>query len=96
MWLAERIPGSLTGAMHIMMQVLTSAKYEVHYNSNRLGIRLMGPKPQFARPNGGDGGAHPSNVHDHVYPLGTVNFTGALLPRQLHRNPNRHYLALCA
>lgn len=59
------------------MQVLTSAKYEVHYNSNRLGIRLMGPKPQFARPNGGDGGAHPSNVHDHVYPLGTVNFTGA-------------------
>jgi hypothetical protein len=58
------------------LQVLTSAEYEVHYNSNRLGIRLTGPKPRFARSDGGDGGAHPSNVHDHVYAIGTINFTG--------------------
>ena len=58
------------------MQVITSSEYEVHYNSNRLGIRLSGPKLQFARSDGGEGGAHPSNVHDHVYPLGTINFTG--------------------
>lgn len=80
---------SLTGVRHAV-QVLKSAKYEVHYNSNRLGIRLMGPKPQFARPNGGDGGAHPSNVHDHVYPLGTVNFTGSILPLKLHCNLFAH------
>lgn len=43
-----------------------------------MGIRLQGPKPQFARSSGGEGGSHPSNVHDHVYALGTINYTGAL------------------
>lgn len=43
---------------------------------NRLGIRLQGPRPQFARKDGGEGGSHPSNVHDHVYAIGTINFTG--------------------
>lgn len=47
--------------------------------SNRLGVRLEGPAPQWARNDGGEGGSHPSNVHDHVYALGTINFTGALL-----------------
>ena len=50
---------------------------------NELGIRLQGPKPQFARPDGGEGGSHPSNVHDHVYALGTVNFTGGAWPESL-------------
>ncbi|GFH15435.1 uncharacterized protein HaLaN_11664, partial [Haematococcus lacustris] len=50
--------------------------YSVHYNSNRLGVRLVGPKPDWVRADGGEGGTHPSNVHDHVYALGTVNFTG--------------------
>jgi allophanate hydrolase subunit 2 len=58
------------------LQMLTNEEYTVHYNSNRLGIRLTGPKPQFARPDGGEGGTHPSNVHDHVYALGTINFSG--------------------
>lgn len=44
--------------------------------SNRLGIRMEGPRPKFARPDGGEGGSHPSNVHDHVYALGALNFTG--------------------
>ena len=44
--------------------------------SNRLGIRLEGPAPKWARTDGGEGGSHPSNVHDHVYALGTINFTG--------------------
>lgn len=60
----------------VWVQMITSSEFEVHYNSNRLGVRLIGPKPQFARTNGGEGGAHPSNVHDHVYPLGTINFMG--------------------
>ena len=55
-----------------------STTWKVHYNSNRLGIRLQGPRPQFARPDGGEGGSHPSNVHDHVYAIGTINFTGTV------------------
>ena len=53
-----------------------SAPYEVHYNSNRLGVRLNGPRPTWARADGGEGGSHPSNVHDHTYAVGAVNFTG--------------------
>ncbi|PSC69627.1 urea carboxylase [Micractinium conductrix] len=55
---------------------LLSTPYKIHHNSNRLGIRMEGPRPQFARTDGGEGGSHPSNVHDHVYALGTINFTG--------------------
>ena len=46
---------------------------------NRLGIRLTGPRPKFARKDGGEGGSHPSNVHDHVYAIGSINFTGELV-----------------
>jgi hypothetical protein len=41
-----------------------------------MGIRFNGPKPTFARADGGEGGSHPSNVHDHIYAIGAVNFTG--------------------
>ncbi|SMN19614.1 similar to Saccharomyces cerevisiae YBR208C DUR1,2 Urea amidolyase, contains both urea carboxylase and allophanate hydrolase activities, degrades urea to CO2 and NH3 [Maudiozyma saulgeensis] len=51
-------------------------KWEVHYNSNRFGVRLIGPKPKWARTDGGEGGLHPSNAHDYVYSLGAINFTG--------------------
>jgi urea carboxylase len=44
--------------------------YSVHYSSNRLGVRLEGPKPVWVRSDGGEGGSHPSNVHDHVYAIG--------------------------
>ncbi len=50
--------------------------WEVHYNSNRLGIRLNGPKPKWARRDGGEAGLHPSNIHDCEYAIGSVNFTG--------------------
>ena len=52
------------------MATFYSTAYKVHHNSNRLGIRLDGPKPKFARADGGEGGSHPSNVHDHVYAIG--------------------------
>ena len=51
-------------------------KWEVHYNSNRFGVRLIGPKPKWARHDGGEGGLHPSNAHDYVYSIGAINFTG--------------------
>lgn len=50
--------------------------WEVHYNSNRTGIRLIGPKPIWAREDGGEAGLHPSNLHDNAYAIGTVDFTG--------------------
>jgi urea carboxylase len=53
-----------------------AADWEVHYNSNRLGVRLIGPKPAWAREDGGEAGLHPSNIHDCEYAVGSINFTG--------------------
>jgi urea carboxylase len=50
--------------------------WEVHYNSSRTGIRLIGPKPIWARRDGGEAGLHPSNIHDNAYAIGAVDFTG--------------------
>lgn len=53
-----------------------AATWEVHYNSSRTGIRLIGPKPQWARSDGGEAGMHPSNIHDNAYAIGAIDFTG--------------------
>lgn len=53
-----------------------AADWEVHYNSNRTGVRLIGPRPQWARSDGGEAGLHPSNIHDNAYAIGAVDFTG--------------------
>ena len=50
--------------------------WEVHYNSSRTGVRLIGPKPQWARRDGGEAGLHPSNIHDNAYAIGAIDFTG--------------------
>jgi urea carboxylase len=51
-------------------------EWEVHYNSSRTGVRLIGPKPHWARKDGGEAGLHPSNIHDNAYAFGSVDFTG--------------------
>lgn len=53
-----------------------STEWEVHYNSSRTGVRLIGPVPQWARKDGGEAGLHPSNIHDNAYAFGTLDFTG--------------------
>ena len=53
-----------------------AADWQVHYNSSRTGVRLIGPKPQWARTDGGEAGLHPSNVHDNAYAVGAVDYTG--------------------
>ncbi|MCO8163687.1 urea carboxylase [Pseudomonas sp. 21LCFQ010] len=58
------------------IEAFFAAEWEVHYNSNRLGVRLSGPKPDWARSDGGEAGLHPSNVHDCEYAIGAINFTG--------------------
>ncbi|UMY16473.1 urea carboxylase [Methylobacterium organophilum] len=55
---------------------LFSAAYEVHFNSARTGVRLIGPTPRWARPDGGEAGLHPSNLHDNAYAVGAIDFTG--------------------
>ncbi len=58
------------------MATFFNAHWEVHYNSSRTGIRLIGPNPEWARESGGEAGMHPSNIHDNAYAFGTVDFTG--------------------
>jgi urea carboxylase len=58
------------------IDVFFSAAWKVHYNSDRTGVRLIGPKPQWARKDGGEAGLHPSNIHDNAYAIGTIDFTG--------------------
>jgi urea carboxylase len=58
------------------METFFSSDYRVHHNSNRLGVRLVGPKPEWTRSDGGEAGLHPSNIHDCVYAIGSINFTG--------------------
>jgi urea carboxylase len=56
--------------------MLFATAWEVHFNSARTGVRLVGPKPRWARPDGGEAGLHPSNIHDNAYAIGTIDFTG--------------------
>ena len=50
--------------------------FKVSHNAARGGIRLLGPRPRWARSDGGEGGSHPSNVIEYGYPVGTLNWTG--------------------
>jgi urea carboxylase len=58
------------------IDVFYAATWKVHYNSDRTGVRLVGPKPTWARRDGGEAGLHPSNIHDNAYAVGTVDYTG--------------------
>ncbi|WP_062204057.1 5-oxoprolinase/urea amidolyase family protein [Demequina salsinemoris] len=58
------------------IEAIFEAEYQVHYNSDRTGVRLVGPKPAWARPDGGEAGLHPSNIHDTPYVVGGMDFTG--------------------
>jgi urea carboxylase len=58
------------------IDMLFSTSWKVHYQSDRTGVRLVGPKPKWARPDGGEAGLHPSNIHDNAYAIGTIDFTG--------------------
>jgi urea carboxylase len=55
---------------------LTETNWEVHFNSSRTGVRLIGPAPHWTREDGGEAGLHPSNIHDNAYAIGTLDLTG--------------------
>ncbi|HWH09705.1 MAG TPA: 5-oxoprolinase/urea amidolyase family protein [Solirubrobacteraceae bacterium] len=55
---------------------LFAADWTVHHQSDRTGIRLVGPQPEWARTDGGEAGLHPSNILDSAYGVGTVMLAG--------------------
>jgi urea carboxylase len=58
------------------LKMLYDTEWTISHNAARGGIRLIGPKPKWARKDGGEGGGHPSNVIEYGYPIGTLNWTG--------------------
>jgi len=51
--------------------------WKVHYNSDRTGVRLIGPASHLgAEKTAAKRRLHPSNIHDNAYAIGTVDFTG--------------------
>ncbi|KAL2822005.1 urea carboxylase [Aspergillus granulosus] len=78
-WTVGVIPGPHGSPTHFtqdgLLKLFTGA-WTVHYNSNRIGVRLSGPRAEWARQTGGDAGLHPSNIHDSPYPVGGISFTG--------------------
>jgi len=58
------------------IETFFATSWQVHYNSSRTGVRLIGPKPAWARHDGGEAGLHPSNIHDNAYAVGAIDFTG--------------------
>jgi urea carboxylase len=61
---------------HDDIKAFFNASWEVHFNSSRTGVRLIGPAPKWSRNDGGEAGLHPSNIHDNAYAFGTIDFTG--------------------
>ncbi|NUU74977.1 urea carboxylase [Paenibacillus xylanilyticus] len=78
-WTIGVIPGPHCTDEYVLpayLDQLTETTWEVHFNSSRTGVRLVGPAPLWARTDGGDAGLHPSNIHDNAYAVGALDLTG--------------------
>ncbi|MEK8128890.1 urea carboxylase [Paenibacillus filicis] len=78
-WTIGVIPGPHCTEEYLLpayLEQLTQTSWEVHFNSSRTGVRLIGPAPLWAREDGGDAGLHPSNIHDNAYAVGALDLTG--------------------
>ncbi len=58
------------------VEELFATSWVVDHRSDRTGVRLLGPTPQWARTDGGQAGLHPSNIHDSAYPVGGIMLSG--------------------
>ncbi|KAG9895676.1 3-methylcrotonyl-CoA carboxylase subunit alpha, partial [Aureobasidium melanogenum] len=58
------------------IDMIYTTTWKVSHNASRSAIRLIGPVPKWARKDGGEGGAHPSNLVEYGYPIGALNWTG--------------------
>ncbi|KAF9891714.1 hypothetical protein FE257_003726 [Aspergillus nanangensis] len=77
-WDIQVMPGPYeTGYLSTRdIEMFFSETWTISHNAARGGIRLIGPRLEFGRQDGGDGGAHPSNVIEYGYPLGGLDWTG--------------------
>ncbi|WP_454190168.1 urea carboxylase [Paenibacillus sp. Marseille-Q7038] len=78
-WTIGVIPGPHCTAEYLVpayLNQLEDTEWEIHFNSSRTGVRLIGPAPLWAREDGGDAGLHPSNIHDNAYAVGALDLTG--------------------
>ncbi|WP_308640067.1 urea carboxylase [Paenibacillus silvisoli] len=78
-WTIGVIPGPHCTGEYLKpsyLKELAETSFEVHFNSSRTGVRLIGPAPHWAREDGGQAGLHPSNIHDNAYAIGTLDLTG--------------------
>lgn len=80
-WTLRAVPGPNTCpdyATHEGMEYLFSHSFKIQHTSNRSAYRLEAlPDSFFARPDGGVGGSHPSNIIDHGYAMrGALNICG--------------------
>ncbi|MGG1313036.1 urea carboxylase [Cohnella laeviribosi] len=78
-WTIGVIPGPHCTTEYLRpeyLDQLASTVWEVHFNSSRTGVRLIGPAPLWAREDGGEAGLHPSNIHDNAYAIGALDLTG--------------------
>ena len=73
------------------------ASWTVSTASNRMGVRLEGGAAiGWAREDGGEGGAHPSNILDNGYAFGTVNVNGDTPVILANEGPDMGgYVCLC-
>ena len=78
-WSVGAVEGPHSTGFMETADFLFDTPLRVHFNSNRLGVRLEGAAaPIWTRADGGDAGLHPSNVLDTVYSHRSINITGEL------------------
>eukprot|EP00005_Dracoamoeba_jomungandri_P002189 CAMPEP_0174254838 /NCGR_PEP_ID=MMETSP0439-20130205/4165_1 /TAXON_ID=0 /ORGANISM="Stereomyxa ramosa, Strain Chinc5" /LENGTH=1441 /DNA_ID=CAMNT_0015336693 /DNA_START=72 /DNA_END=4397 /DNA_ORIENTATION=- len=79
-WEISVLPGPQAAPEYLTLQgydTFFTKPWRVSNLASRLGVRLEGGhKPEWARTDGGEGGTHPSNLHDNGYPIGGINFSG--------------------
>ena len=78
-WTIHVLPGPQCDPTFITEEGITeffTTRWTVSAASNRMGVRLEGPRIAWARENGGEGGSHPSNILDNGYAFGTINVNG--------------------
>ena len=78
-WELRVIPGPHGAPEHLTeagAAAFFEATWTVDHRADRTGVRLVGPRPGWARTDGGEAGLHPSNIHDSAYPVGGIMISG--------------------
>jgi len=99
-WIIHVLPGPHDDEEFVTKEGIAkfySTRWLVSPSSNRMGIRLeASEKIQWSRLDGGEGGAHPSNILDNGYTIGSVNINGDTPVLLTNEGPDMGgYVCLC-